>query len=42
MQKTTNKKDKDLNLFINWLIQNGAEFQIFISKLIKKMNVVFT
>ena len=26
MQKTTNKKDKDLNLFINWLNQNGAEF----------------
>jgi len=26
MQKTTNKKDKDLNLFINWLNQNGAKF----------------
>ena len=26
MQKTANKKDKTLDIFINWLNENGAEF----------------
>ena len=41
MQRTTNKKDKTMDIFISWLNENGAEFPDIYFQTYKKMNAVF-